>query len=72
MSPPYHVRYSLSRAGIVRSPADVQSIDVTVELDQIPSLLPDGAYIMYIEDVNDKRAVHWTRWPAAFRPGFGK
>ena len=72
MSPTYHVRYSLSRAGIVRSPADVQSLDVDVELDQIPGLLPDGAYIMYIEDVNDKRAVHWTRWPAAFRPGFGK
>jgi hypothetical protein len=72
MSPSYHVRYSLSRAGIVRSPADVQSIDVAVELEQIPAQLPEGAYIMYIEDVNDKRAVHWTRWPASFRPGFGK
>jgi hypothetical protein len=72
MAPSYHVRFSLTRAGIVRSPADVQSVDLAVELDQIPALLPEGAYIMYIEDVSARRAVHWTRWPAAFRPGFGK
>jgi hypothetical protein len=72
MAPSYQVRYSLSPAGVVRSPADVQSIDVNVELDQIPGLLPDGAYIMYIDDVAAKRAVHWTRWPDAFRPGFNK
>lgn len=72
MTPSYHVRYSLSRAGIVRSPSDVQSIDVDAELEKIPGLLPDGAYIMYIEDVVARRPVHWTRWPAAFRPGFGK
>jgi hypothetical protein len=72
MAPSFHVRFSLSRPGIVRSPADVQSVDLDVELDQIPGRLPAGAYIMYIEDVTAGRPVHWTRWPTAFRPGFDK
>jgi len=72
MAPSFHVRFSLSRPGIVRSPADVQSVDLDVELDQIPDRLPAGAYIMYIEDATAGRPVHWTRWPTAFRPGFDK
>jgi hypothetical protein len=46
-------------------------MDLRAELDQLPDLLPAGAYIMYIEDLAQGANVHWTRWPKAFRPGFG-
>jgi hypothetical protein len=55
----------------MRKPADVTTVDVQAELEQIPGLLPDGAYIMYIEDLLVGEYVHWTRWPKAYRPGFG-
>ncbi|HJZ90134.1 MAG TPA: hypothetical protein VKE40_04630 [Gemmataceae bacterium] len=71
MVPTYRVRYSLTPSMQRRSPADVKSVDLQAELDQIPGLLPPAAYIMYIEDLSAGRDVHWTRWPKAFRPGFG-
>jgi hypothetical protein len=40
-------------------------------LDHIPEQLPPAAYIMYIEDLATGANVHWTRWPKAYRPGFG-
>jgi len=51
--------------------ADVETLDVEGGLDQIPGQLPAGAYILYVEDLTGDRNVHWTRWPTAFRPGFG-
>jgi hypothetical protein len=36
-----------------------------------PWELPPSAYIIYVEDLTAGRDVHWTRWPRAFRPGFG-
>ena len=41
------------------------------DLDHLLEKLPTGAYIMYIEDAADGQNVHWTRWPKAYRPGFG-
>lgn len=72
MSQTYRVRYSLSLAGRPPGPADVRTADVEGELDQAPGRLPAGAYIMYVEDLTAGRDVHWTRWPKAFRPGFGE
>jgi hypothetical protein len=66
----YRVRYSLKPSGQHHS-ADVVSADVGGDLEDIPEALPAGAYIMYVEDLTAGRDVHWTRWPKAFRPGFG-
>jgi hypothetical protein len=44
---------------------------VECALDHIPAQLPPAAYIMYIEDLATGANVHWTRWPKAYRPGFG-
>jgi hypothetical protein len=71
MKPTYRVRYSLVTSAQSRSPKDVETIDLQSELEQVPSLLPAGAYIMYIEDLRIGEFVHWTRWPKAYRPGFG-
>ena len=71
VAPKYRIRFSLKPSGQNRTPADVQTIDLQAEMDKIPGMLPDGACIMYIEDLNVGENVHWTRWPKAFRPGFG-
>jgi hypothetical protein len=71
VKPSYRVRYSLTATAQSRSPKDVETIDLQSDLEQVPSLLPAGAYIMYIEDLRIGESVHWTRWPKAFRPGFG-
>jgi hypothetical protein len=70
VKPTYRVRYSL-KPGPSRPPADVETIDLQVEMDQLPSMLPASAYIMYVEDLAVGENVHWTRWPKSFRPGFG-
>jgi hypothetical protein len=67
----YRVRYSLKPASDHHSGADVMTADFHADLDSLPGLLPPGAYIMYIEDLTVDRAVHWTRWPKSYRPGFG-
>jgi hypothetical protein len=67
----YRVRYSLKSSGQRRSPSDVLTIDLQADLDHIPGLLPPAAYVMYIEDLTAGQNVHWTRWPMAYRPGFG-
>ena len=67
----YRVRYSMKPSGQSHQAADVLSVDLLADLDQIPGLLPAAAYIMYIEDLTAGQNVHWTRWPTAFRPGFG-
>lgn|GEM_PF-4107522 len=72
MSPTYRVRFSMTPSGFPRAPTDVQSIDLRAGLEDIPGLLPAAAYIMYIDDLTIGRAVHWTRWPKSYRPGFGK
>jgi hypothetical protein len=69
--PTYRVRYSLTRTGRPTAPGDVETIEVTADLDGVPGLLPAGAYILSIEDVGADQLVHWTRWPNAYRPGFG-
>ena len=66
----YRVRYTLNRGGQARA-ADVLTADVPGELTTVPGLLPAGAYILSVEDLAAGSAVHWTRWPAAFRPGAG-
>src|SRR5688500_18680316 len=71
MMPTYHVRYSVVFNGRPRSPADVQDLDVETDLAGVPGRLPAGAYILSIDDVAADRPVHWTRWPNAYRPGFG-
>ena len=71
MTQTYRVRYSLKPSGQRHSGPDVQSIDLQTDLDDVPGLLPPAAYIMYIEDLTAGQDVHWTRWPKAYRPGFG-
>jgi hypothetical protein len=71
MHPTYRVRYSVVFNGRPRSPADVQAVDVESDLAGVPERLPAGAYILSIEDMAADRPVHWTRWPTAYRPGFG-
>jgi hypothetical protein len=66
----YRVRYSMKAAG-QHSDGDVATADIEAALDQIPVLLPLGAYIMYVEDLTAGRNVHWTRWHKVYRPGFG-
>jgi len=70
MSSTYRVRYSLTKSGS-RSPADSVTVTLNAELEQIPGLLPSDAYILYIADEAAGCDVHWTRWPKAYRPGFG-
>ena len=70
MTPTYRVRFSMTRSGFPRAPADVQTVDLQAGLDELPGLLPPAAYIMYIEDLTLGQAVHWTRWPKSYRPGF--
>lgn len=67
----YRVRYSLKPSGQPHTGDDVVTQDVAGVLDAIPEALPPGAYVMYIEDLAADQNVHWTRWPLAFRPGFG-
>lgn len=72
MTQTYRVRYSLTPSGVQRRPAaDVLTVDLETDLEGIPELLPPAAYIMYVEDLTAGRAVHWTRWPKSYRPGFG-
>ncbi len=71
MNPTYRIRFSLKPSTRARTPADVETVDLNAELEQIPGLLPTGAYIMYIEDLLVRENVHWTRWPKSYRPGFG-
>jgi hypothetical protein len=71
MNPAYRIRFSLKPSNRTRTPADVETIDLRADLDQVPGLLPSGAYIMYIEDLLVRENVHWTRWPKSYRPGFG-
>jgi hypothetical protein len=72
MTQTYRVRYSLKPTGQPRSAADVLTVDLQADLEQIPGLLPPPAYIMYIEDLTAGQYVHWTRWPASYRPGAGR
>jgi hypothetical protein len=67
----YRVRYSLKPSGQPHAAPDVLTIDLQADLEQIPGLLPAGAYVMYVEDLTAGRDVHWTRWPVSYRPGFG-
>ncbi len=71
MTQTYRVRYSLKPSGQHHRDTDVETADVEGELEGIPDLLPEGAYIMYVEDLTGQRNVHWTRWPKSYRPGFG-
>jgi hypothetical protein len=72
MAQEYRIRYSLKPSGQQHRSADVETIDLQADMDQIPGLLPSAAYIMYIEDLTAGQNVHWTRWPKAYRPGFGE
>jgi hypothetical protein len=65
------VRYSLNASAQSRRPQDIETIDLETDLEHLPSRLPDGAYIMYIEDLLVGAYVHWTRWPKSYRPGYG-
>jgi hypothetical protein len=67
----YRIRYSLKPSGQQHPAATVVTVDLEADLDQVPGLLPPAAYIMYVEDLTAGQNVHWTRWPAAFRPGAG-
>jgi hypothetical protein len=67
----YRVRYSLKSQREKQFATDVKTLDIHGDLDEIPGHLPPGAYILYVEDLLGDQGVHWTRWPKAFRPGFG-
>jgi hypothetical protein len=67
----HRVRYTCTGKSGQHRAADVKTLDVSGGLDLIPGRLPPGAYILSVEDIVADRAVHWTRWPVAFRPGFG-
>jgi len=71
MNPTYRIQFSRKPSGGQHAAGSVETIDLQAQLDQIPGLLPPGAYIMYVEDLTAGQNVHWTRWPLAFRPGFG-
>lgn len=72
MTQTYRVRYSAKPAGQHHTATDVRTVDIETDLDRIPESLPPGVYIMYVEDLTAGRAVHWTRWPSSYRPGFGE
>jgi hypothetical protein len=72
MPPTYRVRFVPGPSNSLRSPAESRTIEVGCTLDQVPGQLPAAAYIISIEDLAVGRDVHWTRWPDAFRPGFGE
>jgi hypothetical protein len=71
IDPTYRVRYTLSVTGRPRSPAEVRTLDLDGPLSEVPGRLPTGAYILFIDDLAVGETVHWTRWPAAIRPGGG-
>jgi hypothetical protein len=50
----------------------VLTVDVLTDLDHLRNHLPAGSYIMYIEDLTGGQALHWSRWPKSYRPGFGE
>ena len=68
----YRVRFRVNLSGRPPAPADIETLDLDTDLDGVPGLLPAGAYILSIEDLKADQLVHWTRWPNAYRPGFGK
>ena len=72
MSATFRVRYVPIRSDSPRSPNKSLTVDLGGSLDQVPEQLPAGAYILSIEDLAAGRDVHWTRWPEAFRPGYGE
>ena len=72
MSPTYRVRYSPTPSGFPHPPGEARTVELGGSLAEVPGQLPAGAYILSIEDVAAGRDVHWTRWPEAFRPGFGE
>lgn len=65
----YRVRYTPELPAGLRSQS-VLTAEVECGLDEIPVHLPAGSYILYVDGLTADRAVHWTRWPVAFRPGF--
>lgn len=67
----YRVRFSRTGKSGQHRAADVETRDLPGGLDAVPAGIPPGAYILSVEDLVAGRAVHWTRWPAAYRPGFG-
>jgi hypothetical protein len=70
--PTYRIRYTLDLSGRTRSPADVRTLDLDGTLAEVPPRLPDGAYVLFIEDLAVGETIHWTRWPPAIRPGAAK
>jgi hypothetical protein len=72
MSTTYRVRYVPTPSGFPQSPRHARTVELGGTLDQVPEQLPAGAYILSIEDLAAGRDIHWTRWPKAFRPGFGE
>jgi hypothetical protein len=72
MSAAYRVRYVLATSAFPRPPGQARTVELSGTLDQVPGQLPEGAYILSIEDLAAGRDVHWTRWPEAFRPGYGE
>jgi hypothetical protein len=72
MSATYRVRYVPNPSDYPRSPDKSLTVDLGCSLDQVPEQLPAEAYILSIEDLAAGRDIHWTRWPEAFRPGFGE
>lgn len=68
MTPLFRVRYALL-SGRRPGPGDVRSLDHPGPLFELPRALPAGAYVLSVENLAEGRAIHWTRWPDAIRPG---
>jgi hypothetical protein len=64
------LQFGLKPSGESHAADDVETVDLQADVDPIPGQLPPDASIMYV-DLTAGQNVHRTRWPNAYRPGFG-
>lgn len=67
----YPVQFNLKPSWQSHATADGETVDLQAHLDNLPGLLPPGAYIKYVEDLTAGRNVQSTRWLNVYHSGFG-
>jgi hypothetical protein len=67
----YRVQYSRKPGQSEWVRPETLTMDLTVDLEMILEHLPPESYVMSIEDLTAGKTIHWSRWPKAYRPGFG-